>query len=303
MSTTYNVTTDSTFAMDNAEFDVSSGATLNLTGSSDTVLVESGINNVTLEGNDDTITGVGDTKASVNLFGTGNVVSLGDNANVWDGNDGTHMAYGDTITIGENSVCYLAFSSGATVNAGDGSFIEVAGAGGYIATDAVINANNSTISVGGSYLPSSAEVNGNGNQITLGQWTGNNATLNLSGSNNTITFDANTYSSYGGAEMIQTAAGDVVEEDATGAISISSGTGSYHFSINNGFVTLGFSDGNTVQISSVRSSSEGSGTVTDNQVTQLVSAMAAYSSGSSGVSSVLMAQNPADTSLFASSHH
>ena len=282
MSTTYDVTTDSSFTTDNATFDVFNGASLNLTGSSDTVIMESGSSSATLNvtGNGNTIIGSGANGIGFAMSGTGNVVTLG--ANAYGSDSGT----GDTITLGAGSI-FDVDGNNTTINATVGgsniSFVQ--------ANDGVANANNDKVTL----CASSALVNGSGNQINLA-W--GNDTLNLNGSNNMVSFSASA-----GPEMIQTAAGDVVEEEAGGAISVYSGTGSYNFSINNGLVTLGFSNGNTVQISDIRFTSQGSGTVADNQVSQLVSAMASYSSGASGVSSTLMAQTPADTSLFASSHH
>ncbi|CAG9188878.1 hypothetical protein PSAB6_10006 [Paraburkholderia sabiae] len=310
--------------MDNATFDVLNGGSLNLTGSSDTITMESNNNFLSVTGNGNTIIGSNAIGAEYAISGTGNVATLGVGAWGWDFGDN------NTITLATGADL-TQYGTGTTFNATQG------GARMNFDGQGVANANNDTINLYGG----TAQVNGSGNQIGL--WAnstlnvqgsnnavslvyyadncnislnggnntisdsgsngiinlgGSNNTVNLYGSNNKVSFDARA-----GAQLIQTAAGDVVEEDANGSISVSSGTGSYAFSITkNGFVTLGFSDGNTVQISSVRSSSNGGG-LTNNQVSQLVSAMASYQNDAAGVSSALMTQSPADTSLFASSHH
>jgi hypothetical protein len=239
------------YSLDNAIFDVSSGASMDLSGSSNVVVLENGAGHISITGNGDTVVGSGITGVSLNLLGTGNTATLGDHAFVWDGQDDYHLASADVITVGANSACYLAYSSGATVNATEGGcFIEVAGPGGYVGMGAVINANNDSIVMGGSYLPVSAQVNGNGNDISMGMWTGGDTTLNLNGSNNTISFDA-TF----GTEMIQTTAGYFVKEKADGSISLSASS----ISVSNGVATVGLGNGNVVTITNVSFGSNGGG--------------------------------------------
>ena len=272
----YQVTDNALAKMDSTVFDVMNGATFNLTGSSDTVKLESA-STATVSGTNNVIDGTGATGTGLFLSGTGNVAKLGANAYAVD------FGNVDIVTVGAGSSFTAFGGTGATVNDSQG--------GGYLtfnrAASGVANANNDSITL----LAASAQVNGSGNGINL---TGSGNTLNLNGSNNSISFSAN-----GGTELIQTAAGYWMQEATDGSISFSASS----LSVKNGVAIMGLGDGNVVTISNVRSSSNGGATTVDNQVNQLVSAMASYQGGASGVSSTLMTQTQADTQLFASSHH
>jgi hypothetical protein len=331
----YEVVGNATARMDNTMFSVLNGASLTLTGSSDTVIMGTGSTGVNVSGSGNVISGTDADRVNFSLSGTGNVATLGANT-VGDDNGN-----GDTITVGANSHVNEKGNNG-TVNAtAGGSNITLWGAGD------VANANNDTILLVGS----AAQVNGNGNQM---DFVANNGALNLSGSNNTISLKSNdtvsvngsnntitdpsnnntislnggnntltansgdrislagsnntvnlnginnavSFDTSAGAQMIQAATGYYVEEDANGLISFY-GT----VSVKNGVASIGLGNGNVVTISGVRSSSNPDLTATDGQLNQLVSAMASYQNGSGGVSSTFMTQAPTDSSLFASSHH
>jgi len=308
----YAVTGDVVAKMDNAIFDVAGGVNFHLTGSSDMVILESSSSvssSLYITGNGNTIGAANSTGASVTISGTGNTATLGAKSH------GSDYGNGDTLALGAGGSFVLSGTNATLDATAGGSTVTFSGGG----QGNVANVNNDAVHVYGWAVP--AQVNGDGNQISV---VGSSSTLSLDGSNNTvwvandsnqiklsggnntvsidgvnnaISFNANGPDS--GTVLIQSAAGDYVEESASGAISFSTA----RFSISHGVVTLGFADGNVVTISGVLSSTDGSNLQADNHVNQLVSAMASYSAGSGGVSSTLMAQTSADASLFASSHH
>jgi trimeric autotransporter adhesin len=279
-----------TFAQfDNKIFDLQSQASLEVDGSSNVVILESGANRARLIGQGNSVVGSAVSGVYVGVSGANNVVSVGSNSNVYDGQDGLN-ATNSNITIGANSQCELAWDTGATVNATQGGCtIAVGGNYMFANSSSTINAQNDTIYMGGIWNNVSAQVNGDSNQINMTS----GSTLSLSGKNNTISIDANNHN-----ELITTANGDFVQEDASGAIWFSSAS----FSIHNGVVTLGFSDGNQVVFSNVRSSSD-PGVGADSQLNQLVSAMASYSTDAGGASSVFMSHLPSDSSMLLASAH
>jgi trimeric autotransporter adhesin len=275
---------------DNKIFDMQSQSSMDLVGSSNTIILETGAGTVSAGGDNNSVIGSGVSGANVNFRGTGNVATLGDHASVQDGYGG--QANNSSITVGANSYCNLDWSFGATVNATQGGCtIDVGSNLISYGENATINANNDQIRMGGTLEAngSSAQVNGDNNQIGMAR----NSTLSLSGKNNTISIDANNAN-----ELITTSNGDYVQEDANGAIWFSSAS----FSIHDGVVTLGFSDGNKVVFSNVRSSSN-PGVGAESSLNQLVAAMASYTTDG-GASSVVMSHLPSDSSmLLASAHH
>src|SRR5471030_1385525 len=138
MSNIINVTQPMTsYSMDNAAFDVFSGASLTLTGSSDTVVIENGSGQVSVSGNGNTIDGTHASGNYVSISGTGNVATLGDKGNASD------YGNGDTISVG----------AGGTVNANGSNTTVNATAGGahltFVGSGGIANANNDTISLNG----------------------------------------------------------------------------------------------------------------------------------------------------------
>ena len=101
-NTFYNVTSTTSFSTDGDIFDVLNGASLDLTGSSNTVVVQSRPDNgqtdtaqIFILGNDNTVVARDTSGIHAILGGSGNVVMMGSNSLVSD--DG---GIGDTITVG-----------------------------------------------------------------------------------------------------------------------------------------------------------------------------------------------------------
>ncbi|MBN3855827.1 hypothetical protein G3N59_20830 [Paraburkholderia sp. Ac-20340] len=189
------------------------------------------------------------------------------------------------ITPYQGTSAYTA-SGSVSVTMSNSTFNVLSGASLTLSgTSDIIDANNASVSLNGA----SSQVNGNSNSIKLGA--GGN-TLNLAGINNSISFDANA-----GAQTIQNASGVMLTESANGQIYWDQPAS---LSVKNGMATLGFANGNTVSISNVRSSVDG----TSLQVTQLVSAMASYAGSDGAVTSSGATQVRTDMSpLLASSYH
>lgn len=316
MGAIYNITVDSTVAADNSTFDVFNGAGVTLTGSGNTVAVQpigpvnfydtiydvNGNNNSVLI--DSSI-----TQGQVTLNGTGNVVQGGDGTIVFD--NCLQSGAGNTITVGANSSVDVQNGvSGDTINATAGGTRILTGW-----NSVTINGNNDQIRMFGS--GAAAQINGNGNVVQMMS----NDTLNLNGSNNTIsgssgesitmtgggnaiTLNAGNNSIYfsanSGAQTIQNGSGVMLYELADGEIYWNQPA---TLSLHGGIATLGFTDGTNIAISGVRSASGESNLGADNQVTQLVSAMASYSGGAGGLSSTLTTQTSAVPTLFASAHN
>jgi len=296
-NTFYNVTSTTSFSTDGDIFDVLNGASLDLTGSSNTVVVQSRPDNgqtdtaqIFILGNNNTVVARDTSGIHAILGGSGNVVMMGSNSLVSD--DG---GIGDTITVGAGG--WVAAGQNATVNAtGGGTYIPIVQNNGV-----VVNGNNDSITL----CWSSSQVNGDGNQIFLG-W--GNDTLKLNGSNNTIDFGGGnnsvdlygsnnvmSFSANGGAEQIRTASGYWLMEDENGSISYSASS----VSLKDGVATIGLGNGNVVTVSDVGPDAIGA----VGQINQLISAMASYQNGTADVSTTSLMQATADTSLFASAHH
>lgn len=305
----YEATANNLVDMNNAIFEVQSGASLNLTGSSDEVILNSGAGNVSINGTGDTVIGSSVSNANITIWGAAaNTVSVGANSTVidWGENDSVttgagssvvDWANGETSTVGANSKVTLD-GTNVTVNATQGGCTigeHYTVASGGFGVSATLNANSDSIGL----QVGDSTINGSGNQISLDTsedyYNGIGSTINLNGGNNTISFDANATNT--GPITIQTKDEDYVEEDASGAIWFTSAS----FSIANGVVTLGFSDGNKVVISDVRSSA-GTSLEANNQVGQLVSAMASYSSAPGGTASVPVTLASTESLLLASAH-
>lgn len=151
MSTSfYDVTKPNTsYTVDDAIFEVESGASLNLTGSSDNVILASGAGQVSISGSGNSIFGPNVGNANAQVFGSDNNISVGVGSLVVD------YGYGDTITAGDNSQLYLMGKS-------------------------TINANSNSIKTGNSF--DSGELNGSGNQITIGA----GGSIDLNGTSNAV---------------------------------------------------------------------------------------------------------------------
>jgi trimeric autotransporter adhesin len=158
---------DASYVVDSTIFDVQSGASLNLTGSSDYVILEDGAGATSISGDNDTIFGNGVSNLSVTVSGWGNSITVGDQGSV--NNEGEH----NTFTIGAGSV-FSENGKTSTIYATQGNDIIVASNGD------VVYGNSDIVSLWGGDIT----VNGNGNQIYDAYWGG--TTLNLSGSSNTV---------------------------------------------------------------------------------------------------------------------
>lgn len=321
------------YTLDNTTFDVQSGAGMNLYGSSDLVFLESGAGVpygaqgfIRIVGEGNTVLGSSANGAEIVISGSNNVISAGANSLVVDGDGGGgHTLSGngknDTITVGVNS----------HVTAGTNSKINMNSGYVFVATDAtasVSGSNNSveahnTVSVSGSNNSvydrgigvGTVTVSGSGNTVSMGsEWTiddskgtgntinvgdgnqivlGSGDAVNISGSNNSISFNT-----ANGAEAIQAVGGFFVKEDANGSISMNASS----FTIQNGNAVIGLGNGNVVTIADVKTGPGGELT-SSNRTNQLVSAMAAYSGNSAGLTSTATIQAPVETAIFASSNH
>lgn len=271
------------YVLDNTIFDVQNGASLNLTGSSDTVVMESGSTDLTLTGNGNTVIGSSASGVNLRLDGAGNVVSLGDDASV--------MMVGScvdaTLTIGANG-SLITFAQGGTINATAGgdylelSYEETGSGDNWLFENKTVNANNDTIDISSF----AGQINGNGNKITIYE----NVTLDLEGSNNLISFDSRQ-----GSQSIETSSGYYVTEDANGHVQFNASS----LTVANGIATVGLGNGNVVTISNVSASGELGAT----QATQLVTAMASYAIAGDGVSSTNLTQTTTGSPLLCASVH
>ncbi|MFX1674553.1 hypothetical protein PWR63_20160 [Paraburkholderia sp. A2WS-5] len=316
MSNTIEVTQpNSSYTIDGTTFEVDSGASMNLTGSSNEIRVSNGAGSVAIWGGAGNTIFAGD-HSNVTDWGDRDTATIGNNSSVSIGGNGDNVTLGtnssvniayygnnDTVTVGANTTVAVN-GTNATINAvAGGGTIDVCRDRYNIdfcyGNTMTFNANNYNILL----EELVANVNGNGNQITLNADNTANvngkSVLNLSGSNNTVAFNAQTPN--GNPLSITTSSGDYVTEDATGAIWFSDSWQT--MSMRNGLVTIGFADGNHVAISGIKFTSDGNSVVADNQTNQLVAAMAAYSNGVSGLSVHSSTQMVTDASLFASAQH
>jgi hypothetical protein len=210
---------DVSVTLDNASFDVQSGASLSLTGSSDTVIVENGAQNLVVAGSGDVVVGSGASGVSLGLSGTGNQATLGANALLVDeGSD-------DTITIGANGEVDAQFGAGSTINATQG------GDSINLANDEVANADNDQVSVG-----IGDQVNGNGNQIQL-----SGASNTLSGANNSILIHMGTV----------TTATVSLTEAADGSLVLQGSADPSSVTLTGGVATVQLGNGNVATIDNV----------------------------------------------------
>ncbi|REG60997.1 hypothetical protein B0G80_3823 [Paraburkholderia sp. BL6669N2] len=237
MSTaTYDVTLPGvSVSMDDATINVLSGASLNLTGSSDTVTMESGAGSVSVSGNNNTVHAEAIDGASITVSaGTGNVVTAGSGS--WIADYGT----GDTITVGANG----------SVRAGRNATVYATAGGDQISLSdgdtAYANSDSISLLTGGS-----ATVSGNNNQISLNafyngiQGTG---TLELSGSNNTIAFGA-------GALSVATSTGSFAEQ-ASGGLVMTGGAAPSGLTLTGGMLSVQLDGGNVANLSGVTSGTQ-----------------------------------------------
>lgn len=171
MSTTYVVTQPNTpYALDNSTFDVKNGASLDLTGSSNLVILENGAGvapnsydpmPVTISGNGNTVAGSSDNGATILVSGSDNVVSAGTGTYVQDGvanDDNTALVSGgngDTITVGANSQVDAGVNS--TINISSGLVQVVDGA-----SAAIDGSNNTVDGFGGNF-----SLNGSNNSVYM----------------------------------------------------------------------------------------------------------------------------------------
>ncbi|MBN3751651.1 hypothetical protein G3N95_01780 [Paraburkholderia sp. Tr-20389] len=269
----YNISQPNVSAKyDNSTFDIQSGASLNLTGSSDMLVLESGALGATMVGSNNTVMGSNVSHAQVtinNYTSTGNSVVLGSNSSVWD--------YGtsDSITVGANSVVSV-YGVGTTINAKQG------GDSIYTWMSNVVNGSNDAIWItnsDNSSPASSSSVNGSNNQVHM--LTGN-GTLTVTGSNNAISVDAPAFAYQ--VESVQTSTVSVTESlngiVLTGAIDPTSVT------LNSGVATVQLGNGNVASLNNVASGTsleyiDASGkanwyVLQDSGAQKLVAAMAVY---------------------------
>jgi trimeric autotransporter adhesin len=148
---------DTSYTLDSTIFEVQSGASLTLTGSSDTVVLDTGAGQIYMSGINDTLIGSTVSGAWVSMSGSGNVVSVGANSFVGD-----YSGDGDTITAGSGSMVYAGANSkvnmsGGTIYETDGGSAAVTGAGNTIGMT-----GNASLSLDGS---------GNAVSMYLANWT------------------------------------------------------------------------------------------------------------------------------------
>lgn len=201
----------------------------------------------------------------------------------------------NTVTVGAN-VRIMANGTGSTFYAMQGGDLIMVNSSGE-----TIYGNNDSVYFQGVGLTT---VRGNGNDINVMPTSGN-ATLNLNGSNNTVHLDD--------GAAVQTTTGSV---SVNGNVLVLTGSAAAR-TLTGGNLSLQLGNGNVATMSGVSSGTQieyidGSGkaswstltdTVSATQASQLVSAMASYSSASTGVSSTLLMQTQDNSALFASSHH
>ncbi|WP_322030079.1 hypothetical protein [Paraburkholderia sp. J76] len=299
---TYNVTQPNVkVAMDNATFDVQAGASLNLTGSWDTVTLENGTQGLTINGNDNQVNaGSMPATTEIDVYGSANAVnvaSLGAYASVND------YGVGDTFTLGAgyglnpNGMTSYFDEEGTngTVYALQGGVsITADGAGG------TYYANNDRFWLTGAVT---STISGNGN-VLYGMSSGSQL-VNLSGTNNTVALNS--------AMQVATSGGTVTDNNnvlvLTGNIAASGVT------LTGGVASVQLGNGNVATLSGVASGSQieyvdASGhatwtTLTDSGLSpanQLTAAMASYSNGAAGASYSTVGQPAVESSLFASAH-
>jgi trimeric autotransporter adhesin len=277
-------------SMDDATFDVLSGASLNVTGSSDTVILEQGAQGITVSGNGNRVLGSGINGLNVSVAGSGNTLSVGNNVNIND------VGNGDTFTIGTG----VTYTGWGAANASNTTIYATQGGDDiYLGEGGTVYGNNDAIYLATSDL---VTVSGSGNQIAGNQYSWSPKTLNLDGSNNAITVT-------NGAEMtINMSSGSLIE--GSNRIVMTGNVVQNGASLTAGVLTMQLGNGNVTTMSGVASGTQieyidASGnaswsTVTDtginsSQANLLVSSMATYSTGSTGISSAFSAvsQEPA----------
>ncbi|CAD6520057.1 hypothetical protein LMG27952_01244 [Paraburkholderia hiiakae] len=302
------------YTQDNSIFDVESGASLNLHGSGNFVIMESGATGGTIYGSNNTISGAQVDGVYEDVFGSNNTVELGNSS--WVNDRGT----GDNITVGSSSRVY-DFGSGNTFTLGRNSsygpdmlgqtrnatiYATLGGAGmtlgngdtAYAEQDSVTVAMNSSVTINGSdnqvncwYMVNSivnqaetVNVDGNNNAISAN----GNDTIILNGKGNSVAFSVNS-----GSELIQSADGYWVKEDSNGVVTYSGSS----FSVQNGTAKIGLGSCNVVTVSDYYGQPAGN-------VSQLASMMASYGGGAaSGNSGTLAMQQPNVESMLAVTHN
>lgn len=299
MSNMYNVTQPNvSVTMDNTTFDVMSGASLNVTGSGDTILLEIGGGAGKVWGNNNWISGAGVDSLNIDINGSGNAVTTGDDAYVFE----EAGSSGNRITVGAGSDVE-AFGTDTTIYAtAGGTLINIMGMSPTTNNDTIYAFNDSIHLRKPLSQTETATVYGNGNAISGSD----KCILNLNGSNNTV--------GVGGKMEIVTSGGTLTNGSnglvLTGNI-VASGV-----TLTGGVMTVQMGNGNVATLSGVSSGTQieyinaaGQATWTTLNdsglvpVGQLAAAMASYSAPAGGVSSGTPAQTQAQPMLFASASH
>ncbi|BCQ28301.1 hypothetical protein NK8_64900 (plasmid) [Caballeronia sp. NK8] len=258
----YNVNGNVLANLSNSIFDVLSGASLNVNGASDTVILSAGAGYVGIAGTGNTLIGSSVSAANVQVQGVGNIVSVGANGNILDwgtGNTDTVGAggyvrdggNGNTVNLGVGAS--LDSSDGeTTINATQGGAqIRTTNGSGATLWGRTINANGASIDM--ETRGERTTINGDNNQIIDHDRI---TDLFLNGSNNSLSMD----SMYG-------LGGGIVSMGTTGSLSVGSGSSSgtnvvtlydrlnYSGSatLTNGVLTLQLGNGNVATISNVAS--------------------------------------------------
>ncbi|WP_052400543.1 calcium-binding protein [Paraburkholderia ginsengisoli] len=216
---------------DNADFDVQGGATLNLSGSSNTVIAESGVSFVSVMGNGNTVIGSADDGGVLSLNGAGNVVNFGANGQV------DESGSNNTITMGANGYANLS-GTGSTVNAAQGGEVGLVGHGD------IANVNNGLVIL----VADEAQVNGNGNQVNFANA---RSTLNLSGTGNLISMDAHSVQ----PEEVVTTTGSLTEA-ADGSLVLTGSIDPNTVTLTGGLATVQLGNGNVATIANVSAGSQ-----------------------------------------------
>ncbi|RFB76660.1 DUF4082 domain-containing protein [Methylovirgula sp. 4M-Z18] len=236
-SAQYTVTGLNGSAMVNGmSFDVHSQSKFSVTGSANSVTLESGASSLTVTGDGNGVAAGSDAGVSVTLSGSGNQLTLGANGSL------AESGANNTITLGAGAYATVNGATDTVTAAQGGATVYINGSGTSVA-----NLTNDQ-----AYFHGSAQVNGNGNTLSL---EANSVGLDVNGSNNSILMEA-------GLQNLSVVTSDIsAAEKADGTIAISGNPASYSmtFSLNasgNGLMAGGTAaikcaDGNIITIDGV----------------------------------------------------
>ncbi|TCG01623.1 hypothetical protein BZM27_54400, partial [Paraburkholderia steynii] len=195
------------------------------------MILESGSGSSMVTGDNNTVSGAAVRDGYVGISGTGNTVTVGDGSYAED------WGIGNTITIGANGR-FQGHGAGSTVYATHGGDDLMLRGSGEIAY-----ANDDTIELGSDL----ATVSGNNNQISTMGLSGGAQTLNLGGSNNTVTLDR-------GLQVV-TSLGSVSESE-DGTVVLNGGVVPGGATLTGGVLSVQLGNGNVATLSGVSSGTQ-----------------------------------------------